>query len=253
MKTENNFAASAETVKENFDKSVKWMQDANQKLVEQQKQQIKQLTDMLTNNSVNTDQFSNFTSFNNFDNPFAASTKSFTELYKKNTKAITDMFTTALKPVMDVTKMTNFTDKDVVTKNATQQFDELKSKIEDLTLLNQTNFDKLLKQYNSTVKSFSPLTEDFKNEVEKTMEAYKETFQNIQESYTAFFTPSTEPVTLVANNLNEQLKTTFKDNVKFWTELANKNTPTNNNSVDVDAEVLKTTSKNKKQSTASLN
>ena len=71
MPTKNNISNPTETIKENLDKGVKWMQGANQKFVEAQKEQIKQATDMFNNKSFD----NNLNSFNKFDNPFSDSIK----------------------------------------------------------------------------------------------------------------------------------------------------------------------------------
>ena len=76
MTTENNFTATAESFKENVTKGMKWMQDANAKLVETQKQQMKTITDMFNKTSAT----SQFGGLNNFNNPFGDSTKAITSL-----------------------------------------------------------------------------------------------------------------------------------------------------------------------------
>lgn len=245
----NDFTGASDSMKENMEKGVKWMQEANQKFVESQKQQIKQMTDM-ANKTPNSSEFS---SFNKFDNPFADSTKAFTEMFKKNTKAITDMFGGAVKPVEGMPNFSNFSDKESMSKDMSAQFDTLKTKIEDFTILNQGNVDKLLSEFDKTANTFTPLTEQAKHELEKAFESYKETFQGIAESYSAFAAPSAEPFNESINKMNEETKKFFKDNLSFLKNFSNEASPAKAKKAKVDSRIIKTTGKNKKQSAASMN
>ncbi len=250
MKTENNFTATAETIKENLAKGTKWMQDASAKLIETQKQQMKTATDMF-NKSLATSQVDGT---NNLNNSFAAPTKAIADLFQKNIETVTNLLKTTLKPVTEFSKIS---DKESLTKEIEKQVESLNKQVADLTILNQTNLDKILKQSDTTTKSFTPLNEQFKKELEKAVASSKETMQTIVESYTAFAAPSMEANKETFEKLNEQIKTTINANIKFWSDLMNPTaTPTaKTTETKVDSGLLKisASANNKKHTTAHVN
>jgi hypothetical protein len=252
MKTENNFTETAETLKENVAKGIKWMQDANAKLVETQKQQMKTATDMF-NKILATSQVDGT---NNLNKSFAASSKAVADIVQKNIEATNNVLKTILKPVTELTK---FSDKESLAKEMEKQVESLNKKIADLTILNQTNLDTLLKEFSSTTKSFTPLTEQFKKELEKVAATSKETMQTIVDSYTAFSAPSVEANKETIEKLNEQIKTSINANIKFWSDLINSATTTPSTAktteTKVDSELLKISAgaNNKKHTTVHHN
>lgn len=248
MTTENNFTATAETFKDNVTKSMKWMQDANAKLVETQKQQMKTVTDLFSKSSTGS-QFG----VNNLNAPFGDSSKAINEIVQKNIETITNFMKTTLKPVTDLTKL----DKDALTNEAKKQFDTLTQQAADLAIVNQTNLDTVLKQIETTSKSFTPLNEQYKKEIEKAVESSKETLQTIVESYTTFAAPSMEANKETLDKLTEQLKSSVNANVKFWSDLMNPTSATTTEKTaetKVDSNLLKISATTaKKQATANVN
>lgn len=250
MTTENNFAASAETIKENVAKGTKWMQDASAKLMEMQKQQIKTAADMFNKNNST----SQFGASANFNNPFGESTKAISTIFQKNMETFTELMKTSLKPVTDMSK---FADKDAFAKEMKKQFETLNQQISDLTIVNQKNLDTVLKQFDTTSKTFTPLNEQYKKEIEKTIESSKETLQSITESYSEFAAPSMEANKETFEKMNEQIKTSINANIKFWSDLLNNQTAATaaKTAPEKKADVIKITAAptNKKQSTANMN
>lgn len=250
MTTENNFTATTETIKENVAKGTKWMQEASAKLIEIQKQQIKTAADMFNKNSST----SQFGGANNFNNPFGESAKAMTDLFQKNIETVTNLMKTTLKPVTDFSK---FSDKDALTNEMKKQFETLNQQVSDLVLVNQTNLDTILKQFDTTTKTFTPLNEQYKKEIEKTVEASKETMQSIIDSYSNLAAPSMEANKETFEKMNEQIKTSINANVKFWSDLLNNQTAATSakTSPEKKADVVKITAApaSKKQATANVN
>ena len=249
MTTENNFTVTAETFKENVAKGMKWMQDANAKLVETQKQQMKTATDMF-NKALATSQVGGT---NNLNNSFGDSGKAFTDLFQKNIETVTNLFNT-LKPATDFSK---FSDKDSITNEMKKQFEALNQQIADLAIVNQTNLDTIIKQFDTTAKAFTPLNEQYKKEIEKVLESSKETMQTIIDSYSTFTAPSMEANKETIEKLNDQIKTSIKANTKFWSDLMNPATTTTAKATEakVDSGLLKISAgvNNKKHATANVN
>ena len=238
MTTENNFTEIAETFKENIAKGMKWMQDTNEKLVEtQQQQQMKTATDVFTK-FLETSQFDGSS---NLNNSFGASGKAMAERIQKNIETATNLLQTTMKPITEFPK---FSDKDVLTNEINKQVETLNKQVADLTIVNQINFDAILKQFETTAKSFTPLTEQFKKEIEKAVESSKETTQTIINSYSTFTAPFIEANKETFEKLNDQIKTGMNDNIKFWSDLMNPNTPSTakTNEKKVDNELLKISS-----------
>lgn len=249
MTTENNFTAATETLKENAAKATKWMQDANAKLMEIQKQQIKTVADFFNKNT----SVSQFGAANKFNNPFGESTKAITDLFQKNMETVTNLLKTTLKPVTDFSK---FSDKEALTNEMKKQFETLNQQVADLALVNQTNLDTILKQFDTTTKTFTPLNEQYKKEIEKTVEASKETMQSIIDSYSNLAAPSMEANKETFEKMNEQIKTSINANMKFWSDLLNNQTnatvakPTTEKKADVVKIIAAPTTK--KQATANV-
>lgn len=218
MKTETNFTEAAETFEGNVTKGMKWMQDATEKLVETTKQQMKTATDM----------FNNALSISKIDgtydpgNSFGDSSKAMSELFQKNIESATNLLKAVLKPVTELPK---FSDKEALSKEMQKQFEDLNKKVSDLTILNQTNLNTIIKQFETATKSFTPLTEKFKKELETAAISSKETMQSIIYSYSDFATPSTEANKEAFEKLNAQIKTSMNANIKFWSDLMNPITP----------------------------
>lgn len=250
MTTENNFTATAETIKENVAKGTKWMQDANTKLIEMQKQQIKTVADMF-NKKGSTSQFGGV---NNFNNPFGESTKAISTILQKNMETFTDLMKTTLKPLTDLTK---FADKDALTKEMKKQFETLNQQLADLAIVNQNNLDTVLKEFDTTTKTFTPLNAQYKKEIEKTIESSKETLQSIIDSYSNLTAPSMEANKETFEKMNEQIKTSVNANIKFWSDLLNNQTEaaTVKTTPEKKADVVKITAAPtaKKQATANVN
>jgi len=250
MTTENNFTTATETLKDNVAKGMQWMQDANAKFVETQKQQIKTATEMF-NKSFTASQFKGT---NNFNDTFGASSKALVDLVQKNIETATNLLKTTLKPVTEFTK---FSDKDSFTKEINKQVETMNQQIADLTLTNQSNLDLILKQINSTTNSFNPLAEQFKKELEKTAESTKETMQTIVDSYSSFTAPSMEANKETFDKINEQIKSAVQANVKFWSNLTNQAqataAKTQESKVDNTALKIAAAPTNKKQTAATMN
>ncbi len=249
MTTENNFTTATETLKDNVAKGMQWMQDANAKFVETQKQQIKTATEMFNKSFAS----SQFKGSNNFNDTLATSSKAFADLVQKNIETGTNLFKTILKPSTEFAK---FTDKDSFTKEMNTQIEKMNQQIVELTLTNQTNLDLILKQADATTNSFNPLAEQFKKELEKTAESTKETMQTIIDSYSSYTAPSIEANKEVFDKINEQIKSAFHANLKFWSNLTNQAQAAANQESKVDNNALKITAAattNKKQTAATMN
>jgi uncharacterized protein YeaO (DUF488 family) len=228
---------------------MQWMQDANAKFVETQKQQIKTATEMF-NKSISASQVNDA---NNFNDIFGSSSKALVDLVQKNVETTTNLLKTTLKPVTEFSK---FSDKDSFAKEINKQVETMNQKIADLTLANQTNLDLILKQMNSTTNSFNPLEEQFKKELEKTAESTKETVQTIVDSYSSFTAPTMEANKETFDKINEQIKSAFQANVKFWSDLTNQATTaakTQESKVDNNALKITAAPTNKKQTATTMN
>ena len=249
MTTENNFTTATETLKDNVAKGMQWMQDANAKFVETQKQQMKTATEML-NKSFSTSQVKGS---NNFNDIFGSSSKTLVDLVQKNVETATNLLKITLKPVTEFSK---FSDKDSFTKEMNKQVETMNQKIADLTLTNQANLDLILKQIDSTTNSFNPLAEQFKKELEKTAESTKETMQTIVDSYSSFTAPTMEANKETFDKMNEQIKSAFQTNVKFWSDLTNQATAaakTQESKVVDNALKITAAPTNKKQTATTMN
>lgn len=218
MKTETNFTEAADTFKDNVTKGMKWMQDATEKLVETTKQQLRTTTDMF-NKAFST---SKIDGTYDFGNSFGDSSKAMSELFQKNIESATNLLKVVLKPVTELPK---FSDKEALSKEMKKQFEDLNKKVSDLTVLNQANLDTIIKQFETATKSFTPLTEKFKKELETAVVSSKETMQSIIDSYSDFAAPSIEANKEAFEKLNDQIKTSVNANIKFWSDLMNPTTP----------------------------
>lgn len=248
MTTKNNFGATNETVKENVAKGMKWMQEANAKLVETQKEQIKKVADLF-NSTLSTSKVDGTA---NLNNAFGTATKGMTELLQKNTEVTTNFFKTAFKPNADFAKLT---DKDAFAKEMEKQVATINNQIADLTIINQTNLDTILKQIDATAKNFNPLADQFKKEIEKTIESTKETIETIVGSYSEFTAPSMEANKETMDKLNDQIKSTLKANMKFWSDLFTPAAATSATEVKVESPMVKISApaNTKKQAATSMN
>lgn len=252
MTTENTFAGTAETLKENVAKSIKWMQDTNAKMFETQKQQMQTVSEMFgktfSTNPLNGN--------NAMNNAFGANGKAALDLFKKNMETATNIMKTTMQPVMDLPK---FNDKDSFLKEMNKQIETLNQQLADLTIANQNNLNIILDQATATNKAFTPIADQFRAELEKTSELTKENIQKITESYSAFTAPNMEANRVTMENVTEQVKSAVKENVKFWTNLLSTVTAKATEATAEAAEtvkpetVIKITAGNKKQAAASMN
>jgi hypothetical protein len=218
MKTENNFTETAKTFQENVAKGMQWMQDANTKLVKTQQQQLQTATDMF-NKVIATPQAGDA---NNLNNSFGVSNKAMAEQFQKNIETVGNWLKITLKPTTEFAKFAN---QETLTNEMKKQVESFNQQVADLTIVNQTNFDTILKQVETTTKSFTPLAEQYKKEMEAAVASSKEIMQTIVDTYTAFATPAVEANKETFEKLNEQIKTGINANIKFWSDLMNVTAP----------------------------
>ena len=232
MKTENNFANTAETFKQNVAKNIKWMQDTNAKLLEIRKQQIKTTSDLF-NNDVTTSQMESIDLF--ITSCFPDSSEAFTELFQKGIDISANLLETNMKQFTELSENVSLPDE------IKRQAESLQKQLADLTKLNQINFDTVLKQIGSTTKSFSPLSEQLKSKMDTVAASNKEIIQKIIESYT--------PISKIENGafdvLNNQIKEGLNNNIKFWFDIINSaNKPLGTINENPDNNLLKGSSEN---------
>ncbi len=219
MTTETKFREASETFNENVTNGIKWMQDTTNKLIETQKQQMKTATDMFNNMfAVNPSNSSN-----NFNNSFGVSSKAMMEIYQKNMESINNLLRTTGKPITEYVK---FTDKETFSKEMDKQVESFFKQMKELTLLNQTNFNSIQKQVDSTTKSFTPLMEQFGKELENSAKSSMETLQTIMDANNDFATPSIEAGKEAFEKIKDQMKTNLDASIKFWSDLTKSTTST---------------------------
>lgn len=216
MKTENNFTDTAETIKENVTNDIKWMQNANAKLVETQKQQLKNATDAF--NRVLTSAPMDATG--KFNNTLGVSGKLMTEVLQKNIESYSNLLKTTMKPLSEYSK---YLDGEILSKEVKKQVEQLNKQFNDLTVLNQTNFDIMFKQFEMATKSFVPLAEQLKKEINITGGSTRDAFQSIMDSYSAFSTPAMETGKNTFERLNEQMMANANANIRFWYDMMHLN------------------------------
>ncbi len=188
---------------------------------------------------------SQFSGTNNLNNPFDSTGKAAVEILQKNIESINNLLKITMEPI---TALVKFSDKDAFAKEIKKQTESLNKQVADLTVLNQTNFDTIVKQFETATKSFSPLTEQLKKELETASASSKETLQTIIDSYTAFAAPSIEANKETFEKLTEQIKTGISDNIKFWSDLMNSNNLLTAKTIatKVDSGLLRISADNKK-------
>ncbi len=218
MTTENNFTATAETIKENITNGMRWMLDANGKLVETQQQQMKTATDLL-NEALKTSQLDGSL---NLDNSFGASSKALAELLRKNNESFTNLLSTTMKPVAEFASNSG---RESFTKEIKKQIDSLNKQTSELAEVNQANFDIIIKQLEANTKSFTPLTEQFQKELQTIVSSSNETMKKIIDSYTSFVSPLIASNKDIFEKFNDQIKTNMNANIKFWSDTMNLNIP----------------------------
>ncbi len=108
-----------------------------------------------------------------------------------------------------------------------KQLDSFNEQVADLALVNQTNFDAIVNQFETATKSFEPLTEQFKKEMENTMGSSKEVIQTIIESYSPFSTSMKEANETSFGKWNDQIKSGTDLFTQFWSNLLNSQNPVN--------------------------
>ncbi len=135
------------------------------------------------------------------------------KLVETQMKTATDMFKKVLTtPQVDGASLTNEVKK---------QFETFNQQVADLAIVNQANLDTLLQQFETTAKSFTPINEQLKKEIENAVESSKETVQKIIDSSSSFTAPSAELTKETFEKLNDRIKIGIDANIKFWSDLMN--------------------------------
>jgi hypothetical protein len=210
MQTKNNFAETAKTFQENVAKGMKSIQDVNKKLLETQ---MKAASDLFSK-ALETFQEEGSVGFSNSIN---ASSKVITELFQQNIETANDYFKNAKNSTSEFIKNA---DQESVTDEINKQLEAFNERVADLAILNQTTLVTVLKQFETSVKSFTPVNEQLKKEIEKTVE----TNQTINDSYSAFTASSVKATNETLEKLNDLIKTRANAGYKFWLETMNSST-----------------------------
>jgi DNA anti-recombination protein RmuC len=210
--TTDKTSSAADTFKENANNGIKWFQNANATFIETQNKQLKVANDIY-NKMMHTAQSSGKP---NMD--FGASGKTIMETMQKNIEKFSGISKEAMKTITDMGKKT---DIDNVSKEAKQVFDVYNKQVEELTKLNQQSFDAIVKQFDTTKSSFSPITENFKKELDSIIDNSKESIQTTMNSYTQFAASSVEANKEVFDKFIGQMNDGITANIKAWKDLMN--------------------------------
>jgi len=197
-------------IQESANNSIKLFQNANAAITETQNKQMKAASDIY-NKMVNSIQGDG-----KFDMDLGASGKSIMDTMQKNMENFSNISKSTLKTLTDLGKQA---DTESVSKDMKQIFDIYNKQVEELTKLNQQSFDALVKQFDASKSSFSPLTENFKKELDTVLDSSKETIQNTLNSYTKFVTSSVEANKEVFDKLVGQMNDGISANLKVWKDL----------------------------------
>lgn len=128
---------------------------------------------------------------------------------------------------MKLMKETNAKLVDTQQQQMEKQLESFSEQVADLTLVNQTNFDAVVKQLETAKKSFAPLTEQLKKEMEKAAVSSKETMQTIFESYAPAKDSFMELNEKTIEQLNDRMTTGMNFYTKFWSDLMDSFSPLN--------------------------
>jgi len=200
------------TLQESANNGIKLLQNANAAFIETQNKQIKTANDVYNKmiNSIQGD--------GKLDMDLGISGKTITETMQKNMESFSNISKTALKTLTDLGKQANV---EAVSNDMKQVFDLYNKQVEELTKLNQQSFDAIVKQFDASKSSFSPLTENLKKELDTILDSSKESIQNTMNSYTKFIASSVEANKEVFDKFVAQINTGINANLKAWQELMN--------------------------------
>jgi len=199
-------------LQENANNSIKWFQNANAALIETQNKQMK-AANHIYNKMVHSIQGDG-----KLDMDLGAPGKTIMDTMQKNMENFSNISKNTLKTLTDLGKEV---DTDGVSKEMRNALEVYNKQVEELTKLNQQSFDSLVKQFDMSKSSFTPLTENFKKELDTVLESSKESIQNTVNSYTKFVTSSVEANKEVFDKFVDQINEGISTNLKAWKELVN--------------------------------
>ncbi len=105
-----------------------------------------------------------------FNLDFGASGKTLMDTIRM-IEAVSNISKAAVKTITDLSKQSN---ADTISNDTKYVFDLYNKQIEELTKLNQQSFDTIVKQFDTSKSSFSPMSENLKKEVNKVLDSSKE-------------------------------------------------------------------------------
>ncbi len=210
MTTDKTTSAVAETFKENVDKGIKWFQNANAAFIETQNKQIK-VANELYNKAINSIQADGKA---NVD--FGVSGKTIIDEMQKNAETLSNISKAAMKKIAELGKQG---DMGAVSKDVKEVFDVYNKQVEELTKLNQQSFDTIVKQFDITKSSFSPLTGNFKKELDANLDSSKQSIEAITKSYADFAVSAVEANKEILDKLIVQVNAGITANIKAWKDL----------------------------------
>ena len=210
MTTDKTTSLGAETFKENVDKGIKWFQNANAAFIETQNKQIKVASDLYNKaiHSIQGDGKANV--------DFGTSGKTVIDAFQKNAETFSNISKAAMKKITELGKQG---DIEAVSKDVKQVFDVYNKQMEELTKINQQSFDAIVKQFDTTKTSFSPLTGNLKKELDASIDSSKQSIETITKSYTDFAMSSVEANKEILDKLIVQLNDGISANIKAWKDL----------------------------------
>lgn len=212
------------TFQEGANNGMKWFQNANAAFIETQNKQLKTANEIY-NKLVNSAQSNGKP---NLD--FSTSGKTIMETMQKNIENFSNISKAAMKTMAEIGKQA---DTEAISKDAKHVFELYNKQVEELSRLNQQSFDAIVKQFDTTKSSLSPLTENFKKELDTILESSKESIQTAMNSYNKFAASSVEANKEVFDKMISQMNTGITANLKAWKDLmslsavANKETEKN--------------------------
>lgn len=215
MKTEK-FAKTNETLNDNVNNAMKWMQESTALILETQNKQLKFATDLF-NQTMNAS-LANFNT-GNFNTSFESTEKT-TDLIQKNIATMTKLYEENMKTIMDLNTEVG---SKLFSKEILNQFlDGYSKQTEAITAFNQNAFDSVMKQSELSKTFFQPLAENFKTEFESNIQLYNDTVKEMMGSLSNFSSPNFEGNKNVFGELTNKMQNVFRNNLKSWSELMTK-------------------------------
>ncbi len=198
------------TFQEGANNGIKWFQNANAAFIETQNKQITAVNDIYNKMFLSAQDDGKF----NLD--FGASGKTLMDTIQKYIEAVSNISKAAVKTITDLSKQSN---ADTISNDTKYVFDLYNKQIEELTKLNQQSFDTIVKQFDTSKSSFSPMSENLKKEVNKVLDSSKESIKEATNSYNNFAISYAEANKEVFDKFFNQLNNGITSNLKAWQNL----------------------------------